>query len=465
MRYEVALGEETNETAKAHLLQHFQLDVLQEDLCFALWRPSTGHRRLTALISEIILPEPNDRLLHGNVSFNPGYMARAIAEARRQGAGLAFMHSHPGPGWQDLSPEDATAEKDVLAYPAGVTNLPLVGLTIGNDGYWSARLWSKDDDGMRLHWCDKVRIIGHKSYQIDFNDEELPPQPRREILKRTYDTWGKRNQDVISRLHVGIVGLGSVGCIVAEAMARIGVSSVTLVDPDRVECHNLDRLLYGTVAEIGALKVDVAEKMMRLNATADQIRIISIPKSIHEGDSYRAALDCDILFSCVDRPMARDVLNYIANAHQIPVFDCGIEVLSDKARDALFGAHWRAYVITPYHQCLRCNGQYDTSQVVMERDGSLDRPSYVTDIPVDSRSGNQNVFPFSLAVAGMTVNQMLKYTIAPGWWPGSPQEHYQYMTGQVEVTDGECHPNCSFRNRRARGDEESPRYIHWEEEL
>ena len=459
MKYEVAMLAEVETVARSHLLQHFQEMVPQEDLCFALWRPSTGEDRFTAIIFEIVLPLSDERLLHGNASFRPEYMARAITEARKQNAGLAFMHSHPNPGWQPLSTEDASAEHDALAYPAGATNLPLVGLTIGNDGYWSARFWLKHDEGMTLTWCQKIRVIGPKSVSLHFDDEAMPPVPRRDVLRRTYDTWGATNQNTISRLRVGIVGLGSVGCIVAEAMARIGVSSVTLVDPDRVEEHNLDRLLYGTVADIGDLKVDMAERKMTQGATAEELRIVAISKSVQQASAYVAVLDCDVVFCCVDRPVPRDVLNHIANVHLIPVFDCGIEVLPDKRRDDILAAHWRAYLITPHHQCLRCNGQYDTSQVVMELDGSLDQPTYVTDLPAEARSGNQNIFPFSLAVAGMTVNQMIRYLIGPDWWPAISQEHYQYLTSQIEVSNGECHPNCSFRARKAQGDAVQPHYI------
>ena len=141
---EVAFTSEANATATAHLLQHFLRGERQEDLCFALWRPSTGGNRSTALIDRIILPEPGDRALHGNASFNPSYLMRALEEARRSESGLAFMHSHPGKGWQDLSFEDTRAERDVVAYPAGATGLPLVGMTIGADGYWSARFWRKE---------------------------------------------------------------------------------------------------------------------------------------------------------------------------------------------------------------------------------------------------------------------------------------------------------------------------------
>ena len=459
MRYEAAFTYEAGTTASDHLLQHFGQGIQQEDLCFGLWRPSTGQRRLTALIYQIIPPQPGERSLHGNASFNPEYMGRAVAEARRQKAGLAFMHSHPHPGWQLLSNPDRRAEREVIAYPAGATRLPLVGLTLGTDGAWSARFWLPTDAGMQEQWCDKVRTPGPKSYGLSFNDQALPPQPRREILKRTYDSWGEKNQNAISRTRVGIVGLGSVGSIVAEAMARIGVGRVTLIDPDRVELHNLDRLLYATVDDIGTFKVDLAETKMRQNTTAEQIEIVSIPTSVHEAAAYKQALDCDVLFCCVDRPVARDVLNYIAFCHLIQVFECGIDVIPNENQDGLFAPHWRTHLITPNHQCLRCNGQYDTSQVQMERDGSLDTTTYVQNLPAEIRRRNQNVFPFSLAVAGMTVNQMLRYLVAPDWWPATPQEHYQYMTGQVKVTDGKCHASCPFPARQAQGDAVSPHYV------
>ena len=92
-------------------------------------------------------------------------------------------------------------------------------------------------------------------------------------------------------------------------------------------------------------------------------------------------------------------MNFIAHCHLIPVFECGIDVIPNKAQDGLFAAHWRGHIITPHHQCLRCNGQYDTSQVQMELDGSYDNPTYVSNLPPETRLRNQNVFPFSLAVA------------------------------------------------------------------
>lgn len=459
MSSEVVFTSEADSTASEHLLQHYRRNKCQEDLCFALWRPSTGQVRRAALIDEIILPKNGERILHRNASFESDYLARAVKMASQKRAGLAFMHSHPSSGWQGMSETDVKAERDVLAYPAGATGLPLVGLTIGTDGYWSARLWERDSGKMRRHWCEKVRVVGPQSYKIYFNDNIAPPAMRKEVLKRTFDTWGPESQNTIARLRVGIIGLGSVGCIVAEAIARMGIARVTLIDPDKVKEHNLDRLLYGTARDVGKLKVNLAAQAMGRNATAEMIQITALPVSVHDETAYRAALDCDILFSCVDRPVPRDVLNYIAQAHLIPVIDGGINVEPDRRQDRLSSAHWRAHIVTPYHQCMRCNKQYNSSMVGIELDGSLDEPSYISNLPPEERGGNQNVFPFSLSVAGMEVNLMLRYLIAADWWPLVRQQDYQFVVAKTRIINDECHPNCSFRQRRALGNAENPSYL------
>lgn len=459
MNYEVAMTANVSESAGAHLLRHYREGAWQEDLCFALWRPSTGRSRRTGLIYDVLLPEEGERSLHGNASFEPGYLARSIRRAVSDEAGLAFMHSHPGKGWQGMSETDLIAERDVLAYPAGATGLPLLGMTIGSDGYWSARFWEKRNGGMAEVECLKVRVVGAGNCRVYFDDRIEPPPGRKEVLRRTFDTWGPVAQSDISRLKVGIVGLGSVGCIVAEAIARIGVAKVVLIDPDSVEEHNLDRLLYASEENIGTRKVDLAEKNIRKHATSDQIQVTALPVSVHERSAYEAAVDCDVIFSCVDRPVGRDVLNFIAYAHLIPVIDGGVAV--ETQEDYLHSAHWRAHLVGPGRQCMRCNGQYNTSMVVTELDGSLDDPSYISTLPAGARArvGNQNVFPFSLSLASMEVNLMLHYLLALEWWPRVQQQDYQFTLGSMRSIQGECRANCEIEKRLARGDQAAPHYL------
>ena len=457
-RFEVAMTADVNDQARGHLLQHYQWGEDQEDLCFALWRPSTGRSRRTGLIYRIILPLVEERNLHRNTSFEPGYLARVIALARQENAGLACMHSHPGRGWQGMSGPDVVTERDVVAYPAGATELPLIGLTIGADGYWSARFWEKIRRGMARQPCEKVRVIGPNACQVYFDDRLVPPPARREVLKRTIDSWGEAAQRDIARLRVGIVGLGSVGCIVAEAMARIGVADLTLIDPDEVETHNLDRLLYASERDIGRRKVDLAKRRVRSHATAASIRVTALPMSIRDRTAYEAAIDCDILFSCVDRrPIGRDVLNYIAYAHMIPVIDGGVSI--ETLNDQLHSAHWRAHLVGPHLQCMRCIGQYNSSGVSMELDGSLDNRSYIENLPPEEQPNNRNVFPFGLSVAAMEVNLMLRHLLAKDWWPVVQQQDYQFVRGDVCITKGTCYTSCEFPQRVGMGDSVAPFYL------
>ena len=148
MRRDAALTDTTHSLAKDHLLRHYREGRLQEDLCLGLWHPSRGRDRLTAILSDLVLPHPGEVHLHGNASFEGRYVTRAIKEARKRDAGLALLHSHPSPGWQALSDTDITAERDEVAYPAQATGKPLLGMTMGDDGYWSARLWEKENDRM-----------------------------------------------------------------------------------------------------------------------------------------------------------------------------------------------------------------------------------------------------------------------------------------------------------------------------
>lgn len=459
MSRSIVFTERAQADSTGHLLNHVRRGERQEDLCFALWRPSTGLNRQTAIVYDVVLPEDNERNLHGNASFEPGYLARSIRLAMERNSGLAFMHSHTRPGWQNTSSTDIKAERDIIAYPAGATGLPLVGMTIGSDGFWSARFWELSGASMEQYWCESVRATDDQSYALYFNDNLRKPAPRRDVLRRTFDAWGTASQNDISRMRIGIVGLGSVGCIVAEALARIGVSEITLIDPDHIEEHNLDRLLYGTSNNIGRSKVEVAAQIVKQHATADSIAVNSLALSIQDADAYKSAIDCDLLFSCVDRPVARDVLNYIANAHLIPVIDGGVSVETDRRSGGLFSAHWRAHIITPSHRCMRCNGQYNSGMVVTELDGSLDDPSYISSLEADQRGGNQNVFPFALGVAGMEINLMLRYVLGQDWWPVVMQQEHQFLTGVTRVVNEQCHRHCAFVPRRALGDAVAPSYL------
>ena len=133
----------------------------------------------------------------------------------------------------------------------------------------------------------------------------------------------------------------------------------------------------------------------------------NIVASIIEKEGYLAALDCDILFSCVDRPWARKILNHIAFAHLIPVIDGGIAV---RMKESFSGVDWQLQTATLGNVCLKCAGCYNDTEVDLDKQGLLDDPTYMrqqNSINQTLAKRNENIFPFSANLASLEVIQMI----------------------------------------------------------
>jgi len=246
------------------------------------------------------------------------------------------------------------------------------------------------------------------------------------------------------------VGLGSVGSIVCELLARMGIERLVLIDFDRVEELNLDRILHATEADVGRLKIEVARSTAERCATAETIRINPVPHSIAEVEGYRAALDCDVLFSCVDRHWPRRILNHVSYAHLIPVIDGGI--LVSLRKELLIGSDWHVHTVGPGRKCLECWGAFDPSIVGLERDGMLEDPSYLRQLDPDSvLLRHENVIPFSASVGSLEVLQLAALMLGPVRNLGD--QNYHFTTGTLDRTDDTgCQNHCLYRSLVGRAD-------------
>jgi len=434
------------------LLNHLIRKDGQEDLCFALYNECKGNKRYTGIIDQILLPEEGERVVHGNVSFSPNYLERVLKIAEENKQGIAFLHSHPSKGWQNMSDDDIKAEKKISPIVFGSTDKPLIGLTVGLDGYWSGRVWTKIKNRKRKfkrEWCETIRVAGNK-LEISFNDNLLKSMINKKTHIQTISAWGEKMQKDLSRVKVGIVGLGSVGSIVAEILARTGFSNFTLIDFDRVEEKNLDRLANVFKKDIGKFKVDVIKKAVKKSSSLKKLSVNTSKYSICEEEGFRSALDCDVLFSCVDRPWAREVLNFISYAYLIPVIDGGIKVMTIEDNTRMVNAFWKVHTVGNLRPCLFCLKQYSTEMASLEREGKLDDSQYIEGIDENLKlERGENVYSFSANLASLEVFQLLSlFNI-------SHQENsvFNFKAGYLgENVDKLCGPNCYFPTIIAKGD-------------
>ena len=453
MIHRVVIREALHQELANHLLSGFRNGDYQEEACLALWRPGDGFNRYTGILGEVVLPTYGDRDLHGNVTVHSGYLNRVLDRALKEQAGVAVLHSHPGSGWQALSGMDHDTERTVIAPFVRETRLPLLGMTMGSDGCWSARFWPESRVGAQPVHCTDVRRVGPRSTSADSPPGAHPPYVRRNSLVRTLDCWGVEAQARLARTHICVVGAGSVGSIVLECLARTGFEEITVVDSDCVEEKNLDRLIYADRHCLGLRKAEVAAAHLRRVATAARPVIRAVPLSVCAARAYRFAADADVIVCCVDNAEAREVLNHIAYSNCLPLIDGGVLVDS---RERLLSAKWRVHLVGPDMRCLRCRGQYTSSDARDERLGIRRRGRYIEDGVDDGPEPGQNTIAFCNVVAAEEVRMLVRYLVGQDWWHDSSatsgQWSFEHRFVEAETEwfqhPDQCVGSCEFAHTR-----------------
>lgn len=232
----------------------------------------------------------------------------------------------------------------------------------------------------------------------------------------------------------------------------MGMERFVLIDFDEIQRHNLDRLLGADPDDLGRLKVDVAVRQIMKAATAGNVEVVRVPFSLAEEPGYRAALDCDVLFSCVDRPRARSIVNHLAYAHLIPVVDGGVAVRFRNGR--FIGAEWQLQTVGPNRPCLECLGTFTRADAETERAGMLDDPSYMQGLSDDHPyKRNENVFPFSANLASLEVLQFIALVTGAAGVDTFGVQRFRYNPGTIDQdVERECKEGCEVRKSLGQGD-------------
>ncbi|MFD6662551.1 ThiF family adenylyltransferase [Micromonospora chalcea] len=447
-RLSAAMTADLDAEARDHLLRTDG----QEDVCLALYAPSTGLTRTTAALSRLVLPQPGERSVHGNASFAGQYVVRAASEAAKNGLGIALMHSHPtGTGWQSMSGTDHDTEKSYAHVAQTITGLPLLGMTVAGDAGWSARFW-QEDGGHRD--AENVRVAG-PALRLSWNDAIRPAPTPTAAQVRTVSAWGDAVQASIARLRVLVVGVGTVGLDLAIRLVQAGIQHVSVMDFDTVEVLNLDRLITASRLDAALLrsKVYVALRAMRAASTAATPTLNGHELSICEPAGLSVALDYDVIFSCVDRPWARAVLNQIAYTDLIPVIDGGLAI-DPFPHGGMRNATWRAHVITPGRPCIQCNGQIDGAQVARDRAGLLDNQTYIKTAGIKAPS-RENVSLLAPSVTASMLAQFISLIVTPAGLGAPSPLRFSLATHTLEHLPSGTLDTCPYEQVVGQGDQRS----------
>ncbi|MBQ4484035.1 MAG: tRNA threonylcarbamoyladenosine dehydratase [Prevotella sp.] len=126
-------------------------------------------------------------------------------------------------------------------------------------------------------------------------------------------------QEAMKRLRasrVVVFGVGGVGGYVVEVLARSGVGTITMVDPDRVNLSNLNRQIVALHSTVGQLKVEVmAERIRDINPDCEvqTFPLFYLPENAAEIDLAQF----DYVVDCIDTVKAK--MEIIRRCHRLQV--------------------------------------------------------------------------------------------------------------------------------------------------
>ena len=182
-----------------------------------------------------------------------------------------------------------------------------------------------------------------------------------ELFNRQVLAFGEEGQGLLSSLKVTLVGAGGTGSILSEALIRLGVKELIIIDHDKLEFSNLNRWQGGKQEDVEKYKVDIIkDNLSKINNT---IKITTFCKTIYNNDVVDYIKDSDVIIGAIDNNQARYFLNRFSSAYLIPYLDCSTIITADKGK--IKDLKIRNVIIIPsVSQCMDCKSLcYDISKL------------------------------------------------------------------------------------------------------
>jgi hypothetical protein len=402
MDYRIRLTANQHEALRRHLFCGDGKESAALVLCGRA-AASDAHSLCVRRVTEI----PNDACVErteNRVIWPTRFVDPLLAEAATRGLAILKVHSHPS-GYPAFSTFDDAADRSFLGSVHSVLEdgRPHASAVMLPDGRIFARVVKADGS------FDRVGVVSAAGDDLRLwyteSDYSLP-----EFVQRHAQAFGQGTALLLRRMAIAVVGCSGTGSPLVEQLVRLGVGRLVLVDPDRIEYRNLNRINFSTAADALArrFKVEVIrDAVARIGLGTD---VVALASDLGTPDAVRAVAQCDVVFGCVDSWYGRDLLNRLATFYLLPYIDLGVQLraLPGGGIDQINGA---IHYMQPGLSSLASRGVYDFEDVraeVLKRD---DPDEYARRLSEKYIKGVQEdrpaVISVNTQVAAMAVNELL----------------------------------------------------------
>jgi proteasome lid subunit RPN8/RPN11 len=381
-----------------------------EAVAFALCGRSGGDRDVYVVRSVVEVPD-RAYLERGpdRVRWRTDVLPPVLARAACEGLAVAKVHTHPT-GSPDFSRLDDASDRSLAASvaawvpdgPASILSaivLPdatLRARIIGNDGSF-APIDGVDVIGDDLRFGRRAACDTGAAFGATFGAAFA-------------QAFGTATFGLMRQLRVAVVGCSGTGSIVVEQLARNGVGTLVLIDPDVVEERNLNRILNATAAdaEQRRLKVDVLGRAVEAFGMGTVVRTVAA--NLFTPAAVRAVAQADVLFGCVDTVDARHLLNQLASFYVLPLFDLGVKLEAD-GRGGVDQVCGSAHYVRPGGSSLLSRAVYTLDEVRAAALARTDPDHYAEQLRRGYIRGvverHPAVISVNMLVASLAVNDLL----------------------------------------------------------
>lgn len=364
----------------------------------------------------------------------PAFYNAIISRSLRDRLSPILVHSHPHHDEAWFSPSDDRGDYRLLE----VLNSLLPGLEPASLVITRASALGRHLKNGQLINLSRLSVRGQKSVDFHFMPDRRALPESSAQYDRQIRVFGKIGQQILEGMTVGIVGVGGVGSLVAEQLARAGVRSYIIIDNDDVEISNVSRLFGATLKSVDVAKVDVAANNIRdLGATdVELIRDSAIRQTVLMG-----LRGCDVIFSCVDNDRTRAILNRFAHQYVIPVIDLGVRL--DGRGGQVKAASGRVSLVGPGMVCLRCSHHLNVERIRAEsmpeeERGELQREGYIMGIDEPAPA----IVSLNTVIAGLGVTAAFNMFLGITGGRQPVDQLYDAKTGTVFAVESRHDPAC-----------------------
>lgn len=414
MRYVLRFSGEQHTQLRAHLLPDDGLEAAALVLC---GRMNSDERNVLCARRIVLIPYGACERTATSIDWPTKFADPLIEEAMKHGMAILKIHSHPG-GFATFSARDDKSDDSFFRSVCdlvddGRPHASAVMLPDG-DGRIFARVLLVD--GRR----QPVELVSVASDNVHFWHAEADGYGLPEFVRRHAQAFGAGTIERLRRMTVAVIGCSGTGGPLIEQLVRLGVGCLVLVDHDRVEWKNLNRINMTTAADanLGRFKVEVlAEAIGRIGLAT---RVVPLALDLDTPKAVKAVAACDMLIGCMDRWYGRDLLNRLATFYVLPYIDVGVQLrpLPEGGIDTIWGA---VHYLQPGRSSLRSRGVYTSEDVQAELLKRHDPAEYRRRLQEKYIRGVQEdrpaVISVNTLVSAMAVNELLarihRYRIVP----------------------------------------------------